>query len=261
MQVLVSAMNIRDINEFIRKMNLKTDAIIINQSDNIGYKMIKKNQCKIEIFSFNERGVGLSRNSALMRAKSDIVLIADEDVTYNDGYEKIILDAFNENKKADMILFNLESRNNDRPLYKISKKRRINRFNSMKYGAVRIALKLDKIRSANISFSLLFGGGAKYGSGEDSLFIRDCLKKGLKIYTCPKSIGKVEQGHSTWFQGYNEKFFIDKGALYYCMSPKFALLLAIQFIIRHRKTICYDISMRDAIRYMNKGIKEMKGEK
>ena len=41
----------------------------------------------IKIYSFDERGVGLSRNSALMRADADIIVFADSDVIYNDDYE------------------------------------------------------------------------------------------------------------------------------------------------------------------------------
>ena len=48
--------------------------------------------CTMDIKSYgcllNERGIGLSRNTALMRATADIILFADEDVTYKDGYAK-----------------------------------------------------------------------------------------------------------------------------------------------------------------------------
>ena len=39
--------------------------------------------------------------------------------------------------------------------------------------------------AAHITFSLLFGGGAKYSNGEDSLFLKDCLKYGLVVYAVP----------------------------------------------------------------------------
>ncbi len=39
----------------------------------------------------------------------------------------------------------------------------------------------------HVSFSLLFGGGARATAmGEDSLFIRDCIRSGMKVYKTPK---------------------------------------------------------------------------
>ena len=231
LQVLVSAMNIKNIKEFISDINLKTSAIIINQCDKNFYEEYDN----IKIYSFNEKGVGLSRNSALMRSNGDIVLIADDDVRYVDNYEEIIIEEFKRNPKADMIVFNLQSENKERPLYDIKKVIKLSRFNCLKYGACRYAIKLDKLKEKNIYFSLLFGGGAKYGSGEDSIFIHDCVKKGLKVYTSTKLIACVKQDTSTWFNGYNSKFFYDKGYLYKNLYGRLRYLMSLQFLIRHYK--------------------------
>ena len=40
--------------------------------------------------SFTERGVGLSRNNALMRASADICLFADDDIIYENNYKEIL---------------------------------------------------------------------------------------------------------------------------------------------------------------------------
>ena len=39
---------------------------------------------------------------------------------------------------------------------------------------------------------------------------------------------------STWFRGYNDKYFIDKGALYEAMTPAYSKLMSLQFCLRHR---------------------------
>ena len=90
MEVLVSAMNIENIRGFVTNMNLKTDAIIVNQTDQNSYSEMIINNKKIKVYNFNEKGVGLSRNTALMRANSDIVLMSDEDMSYEDDYEEKI---------------------------------------------------------------------------------------------------------------------------------------------------------------------------
>ncbi len=261
LETLISTLNTNEYEKLVKELNINTDSIIINQCDYNDYEEIIYNKNKIKIYSFDERGVGLSRNNALMRANSDIVIFADSDIVYVNNYEKIIMQEFKNNPKADMILFNLESNDKNRPRYIIKNKIRLHRFNSLKYGAVRIAVRLDKVRSANVCFSLLFGGGAKYGSGEDTLFINECLKKHFKIYTCPTNIGMIKAHTSSWFKGYNEKFFIDKGALYTSLFPNFTTIFFVQFILRHRNMLSKDISKLKALKLMKQGKKEFLNKK
>lgn len=256
LQVLVSTMYQTDYS-LLEKMNIQSDAIVVNQCDKNEFEKVEYNGHSIKFLSLNERGVGLSRNTALMRASADICVFADEDVRYVDGYKQIIINAFKENPNADIIMFNVPSRNIDRPTYLIKKRIKVKWYNCLKYGAVKIAVKTEKLKHANIYFSLLFGGGAKYGSGEDSLFAVECIKKGLQIYTDPTVIGYVSQDDSTWFEGYTDKYFVDKGALFACISRKWAKLLCFQFVLRHRKMFNKDKSIVEAFRLMIKGVNIM----
>ncbi|PHD75787.1 hypothetical protein COF64_11430 [Bacillus sp. AFS043905] len=251
-EVLLSTMDQKDLS-IINKMNIRGNAIIINQCDYNDFKEINEKNRSIKMFSFNERGIGLSRNTALMRSSADICILADDDVVYNNEYLNIVLDAFKNNPKADVMIFNVPSLNKERQGHTIVKEAPVNYFNFMRYGAVRIAFKRESIIKSNIFFSLLFGGGAKYSSGEDTLFIFDCLKKGLKIYTNTAQIGTVKQEESTWFTGYNKKYFYDKGILYASLSKKLSLILILQFAIRKYKLYNGEIGMVKAIKYMIKG--------
>ena len=100
LQVLVSAVN-QDISTIAERMGLESDAIIINQTDHFGYKEYMHNGRQIQCYEFREKGVGLSRNNALMRAEAEIVLFSDEDIRYDKGYEKQVLDAFVAHPEAD----------------------------------------------------------------------------------------------------------------------------------------------------------------
>lgn len=251
-QTLISAMNQID-ESLLNRMNIQTDAILINQTDCFREKSFVYKGKNILMLSFNEKGVGLSRNSALMRAEADICVFADEDLSYVNGYETTILKEFEENPKADIILFNVPSKNVERPTYIIPKKSRVRWFNSQRYGAVKIAVKTEKIKRANVYFSLLFGGGAKYNAGEDSLFIAECLKKGLKVYASPVVIGHVSQVDSAWFEGYNEKYFHDKGVFFSVLSRKTSWILCLQFILRKKKMFKGKISLKKAFFLMIKG--------
>jgi glycosyltransferase involved in cell wall biosynthesis len=242
----------------IDAMNIQSDVIVINQSDRNYFDEFMHKDNKIKFLSFNERGIGLSRNNAFMRATADICLFADDDVTYVDDYKESILMSFKNNPKADIILFNVPSTNPDRPSHQTTKKGRVRLFNCLKYGAVRIAVRTEKVREENIHFSLLFGGGAKYGSGEDSLFIFECIKKGLKVYAEPKVIGYVSQESSSWFNGYTDKFFIDKGVLFACLSKRLAWLLCLRFVIRQRNLFKSNKSVKEAFKLMIEGTKIIK---
>ncbi|WIW71094.1 hypothetical protein [Anaerosinus gibii] len=232
-QVLLSMMNKND-NSFIEKMNIHSDLLVINQSDENELENFKYNNYEIKIFSFAEKGVGLSRNNALMRTNADIALVADDDCVYVNNYKNLIIDSFKKYPMADVIFFNMISKNQKRVEKLTGKAYRVRWYNCLKFGAFRMAIKVQKIRKMNINFSLLFGGGARYSCGEDTLFIVECLKKGLKLYAVPVEIGTVEQKESTWFKGYTEKYFFDKGALFAAISKQWAWLLCLQFLFRYR---------------------------
>lgn len=258
LQVLISTMNQTDFS-ILKKMNIQSDAIVVNQCKINKFDEVDYNGHKVRFLSLNEKGVGLSRNTALMRSKGDICLFADDDLTYVDGYNEIILKEFKDNPQADIILFNVPSTNKDRPSYLISKKSRVRWYNSLRYGAVNIAFRAESVKKRNIFFSLLFGGGARYSAGEDSLFIADCIRKGLKIYANPQTIGHVNQNQSTWFEGYTDKYFFDKGVFYACLSKKWARVLCLQFAIRHREMFKNHKTWKEAFSLMIKGIREIKG--
>ena len=103
LQVLVSAVN-EEASTLAERMNLESDALIINQTDHFGYEEYMHNGRKVQCYSFQEKGVGLSRNNALLRAQADIVLFSDEDIVYDAGYEKRILDAFEAHPEADVVV-------------------------------------------------------------------------------------------------------------------------------------------------------------
>ena len=73
-EVLASVMN-KSNHDILKQMNLKTDAIIINQSNCFNYEEIMYNNNNIRFISFNEKGVGLSRNNALMRSMQILLFL------------------------------------------------------------------------------------------------------------------------------------------------------------------------------------------
>lgn len=258
-ELLVSALN-QDPKELAEKMHIASDAVIINQCEKDGQEEFFRQGRRIRCFSFAERGVGRSRNHAIEKAEGDICLFADEDICYREGYEQAVLEAFAAYPQADMLLFNVQAAPG-RETYHIENPGRVRFYNSGRYGAVSFGLRRRILEKSGIRFSLLFGGGAKYSNGEDSLFIREILKQGYKVYRVPVDIGREMERPSTWFQGYNDKFFFDRGVLYTFLYGSLAKPMALRFLFAHKGLLCKEKSVKEAYELMKKGIKEGRKEK
>ena len=255
-QVLASVMN-QNMEEIAERMKLASDAVIINQCDCLKQEEMEYRGHKVRFFSFPDRGVGKSRNEAIIRADRDICLFSDEDIVYEEGYEEKIVAEFENNPKADMILFNI-SVEESRRTYHITERKRVHWYNCGRYGAVSFAVRRDSLLASGVTFSLLFGGGARYSNGEDSLFLKEFMDKGYRVYTAPVTIGREEAGESTWFAGYNEKFFHDRGVLYHYLYGRLALAMALRFLLAHRNKMCVDTTLKQAYGWMRQGIAEGK---
>ncbi len=257
-QVLVAAMHQTDAS-LIKKMNIQTDAIIGNQCDICSDVEYNIDGCHVTYYNRKDRGVGLNRNVALLHAGEGILTFADEDMVFVDGYNDIIKNAFDEIPKADAIIFNITTLGTDVGRRYVKKAKRIHFYNALNYGAARISAKGTAIKRENITFHSCFGGGTRYNSGEDTLFITEMLKKKLKIYVYPVCIATVDQTTSTWFSGYNEKYLYDNGVLFAAVSRVWAKALCLQNLIRHKYIYkeC-NLSLRAAYKIMLQGVKAYK---
>ncbi|MCB5951540.1 glycosyltransferase [Enterococcus sp. BWT-B8] len=258
LETLIITMNQTDISKY-HEMNVEGNAIISNQSKKInGLFTEKYGNASIKFLSLDTLGVGRNRNQALLLSSADIIIFADDDLVFSKGYAKKIIEDF-KNENIDMMIYSMIfTKKGSEVKRRVNKDIRIRKWNSLKFGATSIAVRRNSLLKNNIWFSLLFGGGTSYGSGEDSIFIIDCLRKGLKIYSSSYILGSCSQDTSSWFTGYNEKFFFDKGVLFKQVFPKFYLAVIIRFVIKHRKLYCKNISSYKAFRVMLDGVREFK---
>ena len=262
LEVLVAALQENEIT-LAEHMNLSTEAVICNQCQEDSYQEFNRGGRKIRVYCFSDRGVGRNRNNALLRAKADLVLFGDEDIIYDDDYEEKVLSAFQAHPDADILMFNVMAVESRRT-YENHQIRRVRWYNYGRYPTYAMCCRLESLQRANVWFSLLFGGGAKYSNGEDSLFLHDCLKKGLKIYSVTESIGHEKEradGESTWFHGYNKKFFYDRGVLYHALYGLMERPFALRWLIANRSTMCRETGVLQAYRWMVQGIRDARNGK
>lgn len=248
-QTLVVTTNQND-KSLPEKMNLQTDAVIGNQCGREEITEFEYNGHRMQYVSTATRGVGINRNETLMRAEGDICVLADDDMTFLPGYEAAVGEWFEKLPDADMLIFNLEG---GKKRYKHTKVKKINRFTYGKFGAARLAFRLRPVRFSGVMFHTMFGGGCEYSCGEDTLFLRDCLRKGLKIYGVPAALAQIRDGGSTWFQGYTDRYFFDKGVLYYALNPRLCKAHAMIHCLRYRRKYG-QYGWKKAVEQMMKGI-------
>lgn len=259
-KVLISTMREDNPQGLIKKMNISTDAILVNQCgfDEKSLFIVDDNQ--INYICSDKIGLSRSRNMALQNADfNDIGVMADDDLRYVDNYSGLIEKAFNDNPEYDIITFQVEGINKHFKNYS-DKSKELNYITSLKVSSVEIAFKIDKIKQSGVAFNELFGSGANYRMGEENIFLYECLRRGLKIKYIPLKIADLYVGDSSWFNGFNQKYFFDRGAVFTAMSRRWSTLLILQFAIRHYRRYKSEMSLLTAIKIMLNGRSNYRSE-
>ena len=246
-QVAISTQNLKnesDVDKLLKKMNIKNQFLIINQtsSENIDIKNKK-------VITKNEKGLSRSRNTVIENATEDIILIADDDVIYNNRYEEIILKAWNKYKNADIICFYVESKNAKRKIKRM-RTGKIGYIRAMRIVSFEISFKKKSIQENKLKFNENFGAGTENNRGEEQIFLYEAIRKGMKVIFVNKKIGEAGQKESTWFTGYNPEFFKIQGKIFKKMSAKYYKILILQYAIRKYFLYNKEFSMRQAIKCM-----------
>lgn len=256
LQVLVAAMDQTDMSLY-KEMNISCDAVIANQHDRYSVDIEKTAFGEIKMVTTPTRGVGVNRNLAILYSDAEILLFADDDMHYYDGALEGVIKAFKDIPDADVIIFGIEySKQGEVFRKKHLKRRRLRIWNALNYGACVTAVRRSSLIRANVSFNRSFGGGCIYGSGEDSLFISDCIHRGLHIYSHELVLGVCGRDSSSWFTGYTEKYFFDKGALWGNIFPVMKPVMIPIFALKAAKLS--DLGYFKVLRLMRKGAKASK---
>ena len=248
-EILCVTMHQKDFSK-IKQMNINSDVVFANQADKTAIDKLQFNGHNARMITTDTRGVGINRNIALLYARGEICLFADDDVIYDDDVEERVLAEFDAHPDADVIIFHFDT-DSDRKQVKYAKTKKCGRFCRMPWATFRVAFRLEAVRKANVWFTTLFGGGCVFPSGEDSMWLTDARKKGLTFYTSKETIGKVSFEESTWFTGFNEKMYYGKGAFYQALQPQFKYLWMIYFALRTHKVS--ELSVAERLMWMKYG--------
>lgn len=256
LQILMSCMHLQNF-EIINNSKITSDVLIINQSDeNLDQSRTFSDKFgktfNVRMISTTERGLSRSRNLALKYASGDICLISDDDQEFEKSYEVSIINAFEENPKADIIIFSV---NNPRKKKFSNKKSRVGYLSALRFSSSQIAFRRARVLQKRLMFDVKMGSGTGNGGGEETKFLYDCLKHGLRIYYVPILIATLTHSSSMWFSGFTNKYFMDKGwAHKRTKGYVFGIISILRFVIIKYPIYRKEISFNKAVFYGLKGI-------
>ncbi len=139
-----------------------------------------------KIFTTFTKGLSINRNIALSHATSPILLISDDDADYTEEGLKAVIKSFKTHPEADIISFQYSSIsfNKHYPTESFS----LSQLPKGYYvSSIEIAMRRQSVQG-KVWFNESFGIGATFPSGEEDVFLCDCLNKGLNGIYVPKII-------------------------------------------------------------------------
>lgn len=252
LEVLLSCMYKEDM-DIINDSRITGSAVVINQCNKEDYDELRTKNGLARMYSVKERGLTKSRNMAIEKSQGDICLLCDDDEVFKKDYIEKIVSAYNLLPDADIIIFKMA----DRPPSFPDKIIRLGFPKIMKVSSWQISFKRQSLIDSGVRFDELLGAGTGNGAEEELKFLKDSLKAKLKIYYVPSEIATVGQESSTWFKGFNEKFFKDRGnTTRYILGLPLSVLYAFYYIVRKKKMYSADISPIKALKAIMSGIRE-----
>lgn len=172
----------------------------------------------MSVFPTDTVGLGANREKALEKAEAPLVLLSDDDVSYTAEEIQSVIAAFQTYPNHDFLIFRYRSDKNPRsfPDYEFDFE---NQPKNFPFGGPTIAFRLSKVREKGVRFNPLFGVNSMFNHGEDTLFVYDMSKKGLKGRYIPANCCRHEDSSTGMRLLKEPEFIAAKGALLYSIFP------------------------------------------
>jgi len=191
--ILISTIDerIEDVKKVLLNPRDDVEYIISHQYTEQAHKKVppelKRND--VMVSQIEGKGVSRSRNNAIKLASGDIALMSDDDVTYQNSYIDVVKKSFYDNPDMDVGIFKIKTKAGEPeykpyPEYQLELKKKL-----FSVSTIEIAFDVKKIIESSICFDERFGAGEELLIGsEETIFIEDCLKEGLKVVFVPEYI-------------------------------------------------------------------------
>lgn len=245
----------RSDNSLIEASCITGNAVVINQCDREGEYSFQTEKGSVRWVDSRQRGLTRSRNLAISLSEADICLLCDDDEVFEADYEQKILAAYEALPQADVIIFKMKNRV---PSFE-DRIMELKFPQTMRVSSWQISFRREELMRCGVRFDELLGAGTGNGAEEELKFLTDCQKAGLKIYYVPEVIASVAQAESTWFEGFNEQFFYNRGATTrYILGLPLALAYAIYYVARKKRMYERTITPGNALKSIFRGMMDNK---
>ena len=236
---------IEDIVNLYHFLNIKSDAIFANQNSQNEVVNLKIDGNNIKVVCSDTIGVSKNRNILLDQVTTDdIYFCIDDDCVLVDNYEFIISNFFKV-YNPEYVLFNgLVPYEGNRKIHN-RKSKRIKSFFDVSYGGgPGLAFKGSCIEKYKFRYLEKVGYPNYIFAGEDTLMLRKIAKSKAVFYRSSDVLFSVEidkEDNSTYFNGFNEQFFVSKGAIFRLLFPHFYWFITIYY--------CFSLSRKTKKKY------------
>ena len=221
-------------------LRIETDAVFSVQREEVSKHVLDYKGHKITIAASDDIGVSKNRNHLLDLAPDGLCLCVDDDCVLEPGYEETVLSFFKEHN-CDAALFNgLVPYEGNRKVHD-KPTARVRHFKDVSYaGGPGLAYYGSKIRSLGIRYDERLGYPNEIYAGEDSLFLKGLSKSPLCFYRSSDVLFTVaidKEDNSAYFKGFDDRFFLTKGAGGYLLYPRLSFLYLLHQVRRlHKQT-------------------------
>ena len=239
-QILIATMNRTDF-DFLNAMFVFSDfaefnLLIINQTSQD--KQLTSNLENVKVMNSFDKGLSKSRNLAIELATKALLILTDDDIVFQPGFESHVLKAFNSDDSHDGFRFEfLNGKGNFAKKYPKHFEEKLSQLEILNTSSVELVFKRESIQKVNLKFDENFGLGTEFGMGEEAIFVADAVKKGLSIGFVPEVL--VAHSHPSTSQrtAVSMQYFIHSAVFYRIYGKMYFFWIALKlfFDLKHRK--------------------------
>lgn len=258
-EILISTMNQTSLDFLFPMFPLKHfsnyNILIINQSKTT---ILLSEFPSVKVINSSDVGLSKSRNLGIEKATGEILIIADDDVIYQNDFVEKIITAYNKFDKAAIINFRAVKENGaSLKKYPVRSRHTLNAFEVLNASSIEMTINKKKINSAGVRFDENFGLGSSFEMGEEAVFLFDLKHKGQKIAFENQVIVKHEGLTSSNKIDTLHKYYIYGAVLKRALKINFAFWLMLKLFFDLKQKKLKASTFFKAVNYAYKGRKKI----
>jgi glycosyltransferase involved in cell wall biosynthesis len=209
LEILIATQD-RDDLSFLKEMfpgdYTKYNLLIINQTTENHIIQAEHLPPNIRVFNVYERGLSKSRNLALEKAEKDVLLIADDDVKYREGFAESIIKSHT-GTDVPVLIFPISDEKGAALGLRLKNSRILKGRDFKDVFSPQISLKRSVFFQYGVRFDERFGLGARYPDAENFVFLKTLERLKIPVaYAGVEPIAIHPRLNSSYFIEKDENF-------------------------------------------------------